>query len=655
MLYFSTDMPRFQWSARLPFPGARSARRFSALLSALLLAPAWLAAQNQPPQKPGFPVTFAESPTNQVSPVGSQVVAADLGLTPGFKSIVFGLRNGKLYVVQHNPDGSWGVAPGWPQQLPAHIYSSPAIGDLNNDGKPDIVVGFGSTFDTSKPGGVRAFDRAGNVLWTVTTQDVGPGPADGLADPVEATPAIGDVDGDGKPEVVFGALDHLLYVVNGENGLSNNPAIWPKDMQDTIFSSPALFDLDGDGKLDIITGTDSYLDNGGRLRVLRYDGTEFPGFPKILDQVVSSSPAIGDIDGDGKPEIIHGTGTFFSGRQQKVYAWKCDGTPVPGWPVSVTGQVSTSPALADLDGDGIPEVVVTADNTSPSTAFHLYAFKGNGTQLFAPVVVKDFFGQSLSAGEPVIADVLGDTNLEILVPTNGEVAIFDKTGNELTETDNFPDDPTKPNLMTQDSLTGVTVTDLETDGAGNQIEVIAVSGQPFPNHTTTTVYAWNPVNRTSTPPWGQFRQNPKRTGVVPGTPGCSGKGPCTVDGTAKKLFTLPPCRLIDTRNANGPLGGPALSSGVLRDFNLAGVCGVPATAKALSLNITAVSPTGAGFLSFSPNCQPPLASTLNFSAGQTRTNNAVLSIDATGVLTVSPAVSGSGTVQMVVDVNGYFQ
>src|SRR6476646_5499214 len=112
MLYFSVDMSRFQPSSLLPLPGGRPSCRRAAWLGsilALLVTPAWLAAQNAPPQKSGFPLTFAESPTNQVSPIGSQVIAADLGLTPGFKSIIFGLRNGKLYVVQHNANGTWGV------------------------------------------------------------------------------------------------------------------------------------------------------------------------------------------------------------------------------------------------------------------------------------------------------------------------------------------------------------------------------------------------------------------------------------------------------------------------------------------------------------------------------------------------------------------
>jgi hypothetical protein len=615
---------------------------------ALLLLPAFAAALNTPPVKPGFPVEFP----NQAPPVGSQPVAADLGLTPGYKSIVFGLRNGKLYVVKRNNDGSWGAAVGWPQQLPNDINSSPAVGDVNGDGEPDIVVGYGSvTTQNQAHGGLRAYRRNGTLLWEVFTGDVTPGPANGLRDPVMGTPAIGDVDGDGTMEVAFGALDHKLYLVNGENGLSNNAAVWPKDMMDTVFSSPALHDMDGDSKLDIITGTDYYLNNGGRLRVFRYNGTELAGFPKEIDQAVSSPPSVGDIDGDGKPDIVHGTGAFFPNRLERVYAWKCDGTAVPGWPVTISGQSYTSPALVNLDADPALEVIVVADNSRSSTVHHLYAFEGNGSQIFS-TEVQGFFGESLSARDPVVADVLGDTDLEILVPTNGEVAVFTKAGVELTEHDNFPDDPAL-NFLTENALTGVIATDLETDGSDGKIEVVTVSAKVIQAQTTTVVHAWNPVNRTSTPFWGMFRQDPSRRGVAPGTGPCNGA--CGGATAPLDFYTLTPCRLVDTRNPAGTLGGPAMSSGAVRDFPLTGICGVPANAKALSLNVTVVGGTGLGYVRFAPGCQLPVTAIIDFGAGQTRANNALLALGAGGVLRASASLNGAGTVHLILDVNGYFQ
>ncbi|MEA2691751.1 MAG: hypothetical protein QOJ16_1138 [Acidobacteriota bacterium] len=119
------------------------------------------------------------------------------------------------------------------------------------------------------------------------------------------------------------------------------------------------------------------------------------------------------------------------------------------------------------------------------------------------------------------------------------------------------------------------------------------------------------------------------------------------------FFTLPPCRLLDTRQA-----GPALASGAKTLVGVHGACGIPATAKAVAANLTVLQPTGAGHLTLYPgDVAAPLASTINFAAGQTRANNAILrlSLDGLGNLALSPVVTGAGTVKLVIDVNGYFE
>jgi len=125
--------------------------------------------------------------------------------------------------------------------------------------------------------------------------------------------------------------------------------------------------------------------------------------------------------------------------------------------------------------------------------------------------------------------------------------------------------------------------------------------------------------------------------------------------TAKSFYTVTPCRVLDTRQTH------ALASGSPLTFAAAGIsafaCGIPATAKALSVNLTAVAPTGSGFISLFPGNYPtPAISTINFSSGQTRTNNAImpLSSDGGGTLAAQSFVANNGTVQLIVDVNGYF-
>jgi len=131
---------------------------------------------------------------------------------------------------------------------------------------------------------------------------------------------------------------------------------------------------------------------------------------------------------------------------------------------------------------------------------------------------------------------------------------------------------------------------------------------------------------------------------------------CASGTACGSFYTLTPCRLIDTRNPTGPYGGPALAAGASRSFTLAGQCGIPATATAVSVNVVSISPsTGPAFLTGFPGGLPqPLVSTVNSSAGQIRANNATLAFGGAGDVQFYCGQS-AGTTNLVVDVNGYFQ
>ncbi len=121
------------------------------------------------------------------------------------------------------------------------------------------------------------------------------------------------------------------------------------------------------------------------------------------------------------------------------------------------------------------------------------------------------------------------------------------------------------------------------------------------------------------------------------------------------FYTLAPCRVLDTRNPNGPVGGPALTPGGERTFTVTSQCGIPATTKAVSVNLTVVQPTTAGDLRiFAAGSPLPVATSIQYHAGETRANNAVISLSPSGAFTVH-CDQAAGNVQFVVDVNGHFQ
>lgn len=126
-----------------------------------------------------------------------------------------------------------------------------------------------------------------------------------------------------------------------------------------------------------------------------------------------------------------------------------------------------------------------------------------------------------------------------------------------------------------------------------------------------------------------------------------------------QFFAVAPCRIADTRNPVGPSGGPALSSGSVRNFPVAGQCGVPSGAKAVAFNVTLVGPTRDGFVTIWPyNTAMPTVSTINAAAGEPAiANGAIVPVTSDPNFGVA-AVYGTalaGSANLVLDVTGYFQ
>ena len=125
---------------------------------------------------------------------------------------------------------------------------------------------------------------------------------------------------------------------------------------------------------------------------------------------------------------------------------------------------------------------------------------------------------------------------------------------------------------------------------------------------------------------------------------------------AASYYTLTPCRAVDTRRPDGPSGGPALAGNGVRQFTVPGACGIPASAGAVSANVTITQPAAAGDLRIYPgNESASSTSVINFGAGSTRANNAILQLATDGSGTIAVQHDAPGTVHFVLDVNGYFQ
>jgi hypothetical protein len=146
---------------------------------------------------------------------------------------------------------------------------------------------------------------------------------------------------------------------------------------------------------------------------------------------------------------------------------------------------------------------------------------------------------------------------------------------------------------------------------------------------------------------------------------CTGTGSCVVTmdaakavtatfdtGTGAGFYTLAPCRVVDTRSADGP----ALAAGSIRTFAVTGpLCGVPATARSVAVNVAVTNETQRGNLSLYPaGGAAPLSSTINFTPLLTRANNAVIGLGTDGRISVKCSMP-AGSTQFVLDVTGYFE
>ena len=330
-------------------------------------------------------------------------------------------------------------------QLTSHS-SPPAIGDLDGDGRPEIVA-------FKAGGGLVAFtydDVAG--AWTVMWRSMSGGAPHDPTGSGWAGPSIADLDGDGAPEVmrsgfVYDNTGELLDAAQG-----NLPG------GSTVGVFPVVADADGDGRVEHVQG-DRVLEwdpdanqwalsfntgqpaghtaladfgdfpgamawppttpevvvmTSGAVRVQTLDGTVVFGPVGIPGGGAGGPPTIADFDGDGQPEMSSAGATFYA-----VFDMDCTATPIGTCPSGRTDGIlwaqrsqdassnRTGSSVFDFEGDGRAEVVYGDE-------CFLRVYDGAS----GDVVFSQFRSSCTWYENPVIADVDGDFNAEIVIGNN---------------------------------------------------------------------------------------------------------------------------------------------------------------------------------------------------------------------------------------------
>ncbi|MBI4777522.1 VCBS repeat-containing protein [Candidatus Desantisbacteria bacterium] len=209
-----------------------------------------------------------------------------------------------------------------------------SLGDLNNDGKPEIAA---YTYNQAlNSGTLSAINPDASIRWATPIPNRTPFHPDNL---YQRDSNLGDVNGDGCADVVINACDGSLWVISGKDGKE----IWHKEFSGNwtgYCGKTAVVDLDNDGKSEVIIATTSHLG------VYRHDGS-------LWWETEGCDFAIADLDGDKKPEIV------IIGYVGSVRAYRYNGRAFWSQKYSLDAAV---PAIADIDGDGKPEIILPVEN-----------------------------------------------------------------------------------------------------------------------------------------------------------------------------------------------------------------------------------------------------------------------------------------------------
>ncbi len=327
-------------------------------------------------------------------------------------------------ILVYSQDGSllWEKEVGTEEMVGGNIHI-PLIGDLNNDGRKEIIAfNYGDFHDET---GIRenasqifAFESGGSLLWSIN-----------IPTNLQVSMLMADLNNDGNKEIVIksnNAWERKIMIINQFGEIISIWDTFEKSWGGSIEGSLAIGNFDEDDDFEIVMADPSEnaggifdgdnligFNNEGVIYIYNMDGSIVDGWPRYTEGIIFSSPVVGDIDNDGKDDIVVGlqyaSDIFPEENLGGLYAFDKNGNILPGWPYKQGYNFWSTPALGDLNNDEKLEIATSRLGFKTSLLYH------NGS------IIEGWPRTTAwnSYYSDMLADVNGDGKLDVLTTSGG--------------------------------------------------------------------------------------------------------------------------------------------------------------------------------------------------------------------------------------------
>ena len=386
-------------------------------------------------------------------------------------------RDGRLEVVAVTLAGDvycWdtegNLLPGWPQYAGGENYmAAPAAGNLDGDPQPEIVVATTNhIWAWNGDGTVVDSDGDGIADWPRTLQDYresGPTVANVDGDPeaeiiqwsgdrslyvfepngtasepwipkvfgmsyfsaARSSAAVANLDADPEPEIVFTeSYDDRMFAYN-----TDGSELWRTDLGNVryagspyvgLWPNPSIGDIDGNGDLEVVETHHGNERGSNIITITEHTGVSRKNRSAYVDTPTMASPALANLDEDADLEIIQLTrGISANDIGPGLYLQDLDGdgnlpeyTP-PFFGLSVRADQRSSPVLADVNNDGMPDAMFFSTRLDGTGEVHVLALSDGGQSGVTGSVLESWHIDSGSQSSPAVADIDADGRLELVI------------------------------------------------------------------------------------------------------------------------------------------------------------------------------------------------------------------------------------------------